>query len=286
MAFRHTSRTGRVLFESCIALTVISVLVLMTNAPGGTPVSADPGAPTIPYWVSIAPQLLGIGLTLRLPRRQPSMPVRVVNHARLRLTTWLLLGLYACFALGAALLPMQPEEYVLVKALLLMVLPAVLLLVVRGSVRIDARPGAWRWWAPLTVLAVWFVLTELVPWAPRYDPGDIDLGLLVTAALATAITASVGEELFYRRWLQTRVEAVLGPWAGIGVTSLLFALMHLGSHGTGNLWLDVARAIALQGTFGWFMGVLWWRYRNLTVVVLAHLITNGWGVVVYLLTRG
>lgn len=46
--------------------------------------------------------------------------------------------------------------------------------------------------------------------------------------------------------------------------------------------MDVARVIAVQGTFGWFLGVLWWRYRNLAVIILAHLISNGWGVVVYL----
>ena len=110
----------------------------------------------------------------------------------------------------------------------------------------------------------------------------MDPTFLIIAATATALTASVGEELFFRRWLQTRLEAGLGVWAGIGVTSVLFGLMHLGSHGTGQIWLDVAQVIAVQGTFGWFVGVMWWRYRNLTMVILVHLLSNGWGVLVQL----
>jgi membrane protease YdiL (CAAX protease family) len=100
----------------------------------------------------------------------------------------------------------------------------------------------------------------------------------VLIAVLTALTAGVGEELFYRRWLQTRVEALLGPWAGIILTSVAFALMHLGSHGTGEPLIDIPRLLVTHGSFGLFMGVLWWRYRNLTLIIAAHILYNGWSV--------
>ena len=270
------------MFVLSVLVTVASVVTMMVALPDGTPISADANAPALSNWAIIAPSLVGIALALVIPWWAEPMPVVPVRRPRLLVTTAVLLVLLAAFVLATILLPLQGEDYILLKFVLLMLFPAVLLLVVRGAVRIETRRGAWRWWAPLVVLAVWFYLTEVAPWNPPYDPGDIDTGFLIVAAIATAITASIGEELFFRRWLQTRAEAILGGWAGIGVTSVLFGLMHLGSHGTGDLWLDVARVIAIQGTFGWFMGVLWWRYRNLTVVILAHLISNGWGVLVYL----
>ncbi|SJN37028.1 Abortive infection protein [Micrococcus lylae] len=108
---------------------------------------------------------------------------------------------------------------------------------------------------------------------------------MIIGATATAVTAGVGEELFFRLWLQTRLEALLGAPAGIALASTFFGLMHLTSHGSGNLMLDVAQVVVVQGTFGLFLGILWWRFRNLWFTILAHLITNGWPVLVWLVTQ-
>jgi membrane protease YdiL (CAAX protease family) len=54
--------------------------------------------------------------------------------------------------------------------------------------------------------------------------------------------------------------------------------MHLGSHGTGDFLIDVARVIVIQGSFGLFLGIMWWRYRNLTANVIVHVFANGWAV--------
>ena len=277
---------GLALAAISVLLTLGSVVAALLLFPEGTPVSADPGAAAIPVWVTILPPLAGILLTLVLPWRPPPMPALPLRLNRLLLTTGVLLALLATFTLAAILVPLVGEGYILGKFLLLMLLPAVLLLVVRNSVVIETRPGMWRWWAPLVVVAVWFYLSQLAPWNPSYDPGEIDPVVLIVAALATAITAGVGEELFFRRWLQTRMEALFGAWAGIGVTSILFGLFHLGSHGTGAGWVDAARVIALQGLFGWFLGVMWWRYRNLLMIILVHLLVNGWGVIAYLVSQG
>lgn len=279
----HPKIIGRVVAGACAALWLASLVLVLVRLPEGTPVSADPGAPAVPTWVTVLPAAVGIGLALLLPPRAPRLPVVSTRPRSLAIRTVVLLGLALAFPAVAAAVGVGAEAYVLLKVLFLVVAPVLLVLIVRHAVRIEAAPAAWRWWAPITVVAVWTLLSQVAPWNLPYDPGDIDPLLLVVAATTTALTAGVGEELFYRRWLQSHLEATLGPWPGIALASLLFALMHLASHGTGDLVLDSARAIVNQGSFGLLMGILWWRYRNLVLVIVAHVIVNGWAVGAYLL---
>ena len=110
-----------------------------------------------------------------------------------------------------------------------------------------------------------------------------DLTTLVVAATATALTASIGEEIFYRYWLQTRVEALWGRWPAILLASAIFGLMHLASHTAGHgVGIGVAIVIANQGVLGIACGYLWRRYRRLWLPILMHLSTNGLLVVIYL----
>lgn len=229
----------------------------------------------------LLPPGVGIALTLLLPPSPPHQAAVVVAPGRHRVSTSLLLALAVAFPLCVSIWGFAGSEwYIVAKLILLMIVPAVIVTALRG-VRISFERGAWRWWAPAIVVGVWALLSQVAPWNPRYDLGHIDPVQLAVSAAATAITAGFGEELFYRRWLQTRLEAGLGPWAGIALTSLLFAVMHLGSHGSDAPAIDVARVVVSQGSFGLFMGVLWWRYRNLAAVIAAHLIVNGWPVLTH-----
>lgn len=281
----HRRPLGRALAVGTVLVTLLSVVVTQAAMPEGVRFSSDPTVAPVPLWTLLLPSLAGILLTLNLPRRQDPMPATTERRGQLLLSTGALLVLYLVFTVGVGVVPWQNEDYILAKAVLFIVLPGVVVAMIRHSVDLRTRSAAWRWWAPAVVVLLWFVLSELAPWNPPYNPGAVDPTYLLVAAAATAITAGFGEELFFRRWLQTRMEALLGGWAGIGVTSLLFGLMHLGSHGTGVVWLDVAQVIAIQGTFGWLVGIMWWRYRNLTMIIVVHLLSNGWGVVQYLAGR-
>lgn len=125
------------------------------------------------------------------------------------------------------------------------------------------------------------------PWAVAALLAVFVLGIAVTIARnpsgATAITAGLGEELLYRRFLQTRLEALIGPWTGVLLASLLFGLMHLPSHGPGPLWSGALQVIAMQGTTGIALGVIWMRWRRLWPCVLAHVLLNGATVILHLL---
>jgi uncharacterized protein len=99
--------------------------------------------------------------------------------------------------------------------------------------------------------------------------------LLIVGVSLTFFTANVVEELFYRVALQTRLEATLGRWPGILLTGLLFAFMHLPTHGQLGSALAGLGAITIhQGVFGLFVGYLWSRYRNVWVLIAAHSIVN------------
>ena len=58
------------------------------------------------------------------------------------------------------------------------------------------------------------------------------------------------------------------------------------THGIADLPMDLAVLVAVQGTMGLFLGLLWWRYRNIAANIVLHLIVNGWPVVAYLLSLG
>lgn len=278
-----TRFVGRLIVLSGALLLLGSVAVLIGSGSTEMEVSSDDGAPALALWAVVLPQTVGIVLALLLPRRAEPMPAVPVRRGRLALTTIALVALAIAFPVAVQWWGLDDEYYVLLKFVMFMVLPALVVLIMRKAVRIEWRSGAWRWWGPIIAVGAWTLLSQAAPWRPRADFSPYDLEFLIVAAIATAITAGIGEELFYRRWLQTRFEAALGPWPGIALASLLFALMHLGSHGSGDLVHDVALVIVAQGTFGLFMGVLWWRYRNLTMIVVAHVITNGWAVAAYLI---
>ncbi|SMG44048.1 Membrane protease YdiL, CAAX protease family [Agreia pratensis] len=269
---------GRVVLIACAVIAAASLATVAIALPQGAPTSSDPGAPVVPWWVVLVPAVVGIALTMVLPHRAPAQPSVVENRARHAAATWSLLALAIVFPLVSGVFDLGGGEgYVLAKLVLLIAVPALIVGVLRG-VRLDRVRGAWRWWAAGVVVMVWTLLSQVAPWNPPTDLSGFDLTTLIVSATATAITAGLGEELFYRRWLQTRLEASLGAWAGIALASLVFALMHLGSHSTGEPVLDIARVVVAQGSFGFFLGVLWWKYRNLTAIVVAHVIVNGWPV--------
>lgn len=270
-------RVGLVL-GGAIAATYLGALgYVLVTYPQGLVVSADAGAATLPVWAAIGPHLLAAALALALPFAP--RPASVGQTGRLWTTTAILLGCALVFTALPVALNMG-LWYPLAKALLLIGLPLAAVALLRGAVQLPRSP--WQgWWPPLLVLAVWFVLAQLAPWNPPFDGSGYDPAVLVVGALITALTAGFGEELFYRRLLQTRLEALLGAWPGVALASLLFAVMHLGSHGGEHLADGMARVLAVQGSFGLFMGVLWQRYRSLALVVAAHVVMNGWGVLAY-----
>lgn len=272
---------GRIIGWIVAAVFAACILVALVLMPEGITGSRDEGVAALPVWAVLLPNALGIALALALPTaaRKRILPVRTVDRGRLRISTWALLALAVAFPLVTAL-PGVAESllYLVLKVALLIVGGAIVVRWLRPAIDLDQPSSLWRHWMPVSVVVVWLILAFLVPWVPRTDFSAIDPVYLAGAALLTALTAGVGEELFYRRWLQSRLEAWLGGWPGIALASLVFAVMHLGSHGTGDLPRDFVSVVVSQGTAGLLLGVVWWRFRALWAIVAIHVLMNGWPV--------
>ena len=262
---------------------VLSIVVTMLGNPDGIVVSRDPGVPPTPVLVLLVPALLVGAVTLMLPRGEGSARATVHHAAAARWETAGLLGLAITFPLLVPLLPL-PEDYVLLKAAMFLLVPCTALALLarrRGPSVALQRPRV-----SVVVLLVPALLLGVLSSVGPFAPGGSDrwppLAVLLVGATATAITAGLGEELLFRRFLQTRLEALLGPWTGILLASLLFGLMHVFSHGGGAVWERAAQVIAMQGTTGIVLGLMWAKWRRIWVCVLAHMLINGLGVVLYL----
>jgi len=82
---------------------------------------------------------------------------------------------------------------------------------------------------------------------------------LVELALVSGL-AGLGEEMFFRGFLQALLARWLGPWAALATASALFGLLHL-----------ITPTYALLATaMGAYLGWLWLANGNLLVVVVAH----------------
>lgn len=95
------------------------------------------------------------------------------------------------------------------------------------------------------------------------------------------LEAGLCEEFLFRAVLQTRVTAVFrSSWAGIVITSLVFALVHVPglylrgdadtSGASADLWQVVAYTIAVLSPISVLFGILWARTRSLLLVVMLH----------------
>lgn len=278
------------------AVAVLAVVFLASIAwtwwrTGGDIIaSRDDGAQPIylPGMIMVAVVTLALARLLP-PGRSTSVPRPTDRvHARQEIVVLLLCSLVFPFT---ALIPGPQEDYVLWKVALLILVPAAYLgwrarrkgsSIKTGASGHGHGHSASRW--VLFPAVVYVVLTQFGPLAPGSPTGWPNPTTLIIATLITALTAGLGEELFYRYWLQSRLEALAGRWIGILLTSIAYGLMHVGSHGAGLGWdLSITTVIASQGVFGVVLGYLWSKYRNFWVCVFVHVANNGTLVVLHLL---
>lgn len=101
------------------------------------------------------------------------------------------------------------------------------------------------------------------------------LGLQLAFGIPTAmLIVSPFQEFFFRGWLQPRLEAALGKWAGLLVTSLSFALWHLFPpfEGSATSTISVTSPGGILTTIGMGLafGYIFQRTRNIVAPWLAH----------------
>ena len=96
----------------------------------------------------------------------------------------------------------------------------------------------------------------------------------IWAMLAMGTTSAVFEEVLFRGVLFRHIEAMLGSWAALAITSALFGAAHLGNP---DASLFAAFAIAVEA--GILLGAAWMLTRRLWLAVGIHAawnFTQGW----------
>ncbi|WP_433258221.1 lysostaphin resistance A-like protein [Streptosporangium sp. CA-135522] len=238
--------------------------------------SSDPGASGISLWAAVLPPLAALVLARLVPtKREVPSPLTGLPRARLLKEAWILVGTALLLAFVAPVVRGQDLLYPLIKILFLLVVPLAAFRLIRGDgPKATAIPAPATWLAPLPAVVAWFLLSQVGPLAAPLTQKLPDPISLIVGSLITLLTASVLEEVFYRGWLQTRLEALYGRWPAIMTSSLLFALMHSSRLHADALLLGLATIVAFQGVFALMLGYLWARYRNIWVIILIHTLTN------------
>ena len=86
--------------------------------------------------------------------------------------------------------------------------------------------------------------------------------------VAIGVIPGIGEELFFRGYLQRRLIQRCGPWVAIGVTSIVFGLFHI-----------APQSIALATVIGVWLGVMAWRTNSIWPGACCHaFINSGWNI--------
>lgn len=254
---------------STMLLILISLIYMLVVHNGMVQVSADFEDETAIWQVWII-ALFPLLMTLRPWDKEQIQPL----YKEVPKSTWALVTLAVVLIL---LMIVTPKSYVfdlfyIYKLILLFAIP--IIIIKRDSVReIMTIKTVRRWKEPLLVVVVWLVFYILSPLseAATYE---IDFLTLLIGALISLILNAVVEELFYRKWLQSRLEAALGIWPAICVSAVLWALWHTGIQGSGGLIDSTAHALVLHGMMGLFLGYFWAKYRNIWLLIFIHGMMN------------
>ncbi len=142
------------------------------------------------------------------------------------------------------------------------------------------RPSLpWSVWTLLLLgsVFVFHIAVGLVWLVEQVIPGDGSLLRLyenISTPWAFVLIAVVGifpgisEELFFRGFMQRRLLHRYSPVTAIGISTILFALLHVTPHG-----------IALASVMGVWLGVVAWRIGSIWPSVACHAFVNStWNV--------
>ncbi|MEH7038120.1 CPBP family intramembrane metalloprotease domain-containing protein [Bacillus pseudomycoides] len=244
---------------------------------------------TMPFWNKWIPVIVGILLARFLPfYRKNYNPLQQFEPRRIMVQTVVLFlsgSLFTICLLIANFEGMVFQLWFMISEIVfLLFIPLMLLLFYQSNLKKE-RPkpvksmvsNRWYWLTPLIVIIIWGYFNFFSVFSTPFVSmriGITDPTILIATLLVGFLINSVLEELFYRVWLQTRLELLLGTWPAILFTSLLWASWHIAIHGSGHWGADTATVIMNLGIVGLFLGYLWARYRSVWVIIIVHGLIN------------
>ncbi|NNH68809.1 CPBP family intramembrane metalloprotease [Nocardia uniformis] len=258
----RTPRTDTALLLGGGAIYLAALAVLVGTGHTEVRFSAD-DSDTQPIWLLWIPAIAGLCLAWMVPPRESAAdPFADTGTRALTIRTWLLAGAAVAFTVALYLSPATDIWFLALKALLLLAIPLALRIVTwREWARLDVRG---RWLRPLPAVIAFVLVASVL--RPGSEVATPDVLTIVVVFLINAVL----EEVFYRFWLQTRLESRYGRWPAILVTSLLWASWHAAIHGGEGLAVDLAAVVLNIGVTGLFLGYLWSRHRNPWLNIVVH----------------
>jgi membrane protease YdiL (CAAX protease family) len=276
---------SRLIGITSFTLFFLSAGWLLWNGNTGIRYTAD-HTETISMWVVWIPSFVGILLTRLIPLHLNKYnPLDKLNQKIIKLQSLF-------FVIGAILFPTTlllvkstGEEfqlwYMILKLGFLFVIPWMFIFIfqLRDSSYVKPKSPStfhrWYWTAPLLITGIWIYLRYFSMLSPAHVPSKIaDPTIFIVILLFGFLINSLLEEIFYRVWLQTRLERLIGTWPAILLTSILWAIWHVAIQNTGHWDVDLATVISNQGVTGLFLGYLWAKYRNVWVLIIIHGVMN------------
>ncbi|MCD8915838.1 CPBP family intramembrane metalloprotease [Staphylococcus simulans] len=164
------------------------------------------------------------------------------------------------------------ELFYIYKLVLLLMIPLWVIKREKRSILSIAQPFI-NWSLAPIIFVIWLVLY----FSPLNNLSHISydepyLFVLIFTVISILMNA-VLEEVFYRVWLQTRLEH-LGVLASVCISTILWSLWHAGIQGQGNLLELSAQALVTHALAGIFLGFFWAKYRNIYLLILIHVCMN------------
>ncbi|WP_146251332.1 CPBP family intramembrane glutamic endopeptidase [Nocardia tenerifensis] len=257
-------RSGDFLLATALLVFTAAVATLIWTGHTGLRYSAD-SDDTLPMWMLGLTVFGGLAAAWLVPpkHREDEPPQGDSRTAR---QAWWLFALALAFTIGFALSPGGNGWFLGLKLPLLLAVPLIFRLASWHEwYRVDTEG---RWLRPLPAVLTFLALFTL--FGHDYTGSRPD----VIAVVGVFVLNAMLEEIFYRVWLQTRLEAGVGRWPAILVTALVFASWHAVIHGGNGFGVDLAAAFVHIGGYGVFLGYLWSRYRNPWLLFLVHGIIN------------
>lgn len=195
----------------------------------------------------------------------------------LRTQTYYLLFLALSYFLALLITPFENvfDYFYIYKLIFLLIIPLLLLRRKPEKRRVVTYSAKNYWEFALIPVGIWIVMYYFSPWGPtQSNTYEVSLLILMSGAVVSFLLNSVLEELFYRVWLQTRLEFLLGTWPAISISTILWATWHIAIQTAGSVDVTLANAIANHGLMGVFLGLLWAKYRNFWALIIVHGLTN------------
>ncbi|MEN1938694.1 type II CAAX endopeptidase family protein [Paenibacillus sp. 102] len=279
-------KTGKLIAVMSILVILISSLWIIWVGEMNIRYSGDHEG-TIPFWNKWIPAIVGILLVHFIPFHYKKYnPLRNFEQRRIIIQS---VALFLCgllFTICILLVNFEGMKFqlwfMLTKFIFILFIPLMLLLFYQVNPKRERfKPikstlnNRWYWFAPLIVIIIWVYLNFFSVFStPFVSTGITDPTMLIISLLTGFLINSVLEEFFYRVWLQTRLELLLGTWPAIFLISILWASWHIAIHGSGHWDIDIATVITNLGIVGLFLGYLWTRYRNVWAIILVHGLIN------------